>query len=100
MFLYPEINLVLSKKVKTELSNKKFGLLFPTYSNSLLYIKIDVTACKILFGKTEPSDKSRHLLGRKFCPSVSATQHVFEVEFFNPIQSIQSAKDTLSFPFE
>lgn len=76
VFLYSEINLVLSKKVQTELSNKKFGLLFPTYSNSLLYIKIDSTAFKILFGKTEPSDKSGHLPGRKFCswPLVSAKQ--------------------------
>lgn len=74
VFLYPEIYLALSKKVRVELSNRKFDLLFPTYSNSLLYSKMDSTVFKILFGKTESSDKSRHLPGAKFCscPSVSA----------------------------
>lgn len=89
VFLYPEINVVLSTKVQIELSNKKCGLLFPTYSNSLLYSKMDATAFKILIGKKRHQTSQGTCLGdfAHACQS-QPSRHEFEVDFSTPIQSI------------
>lgn len=90
VFLYPEINLVLSKKVQIELSNKKFGLLFPTYINSLLYINMDATAFKILLLKQSHQTSQGTCLGENFAHARQSqpSKRVFEADFFNSIQSI------------